>query len=485
MSTNDDWSAPPLIETPTARRRAAPRGQHQARRALIVAVGIGTGLALLMNGSVAEPWRQIATLALALPLLLTLLVGVPSIATRRALAWVMVCGILAIGWALLQTVPLPFDGLTHPVWNTLADLGIMAEHTISVAPAATIAALPGLIVPLAVFAAMLILCQRREEVVFALTVLVVIGLALTALSILLEVAFPDIHFFGAFPVGHGAFNGIFVNRNVTASFLGMTACVTAAHLMIRDGASRSGPPITTGRMVMAVLLFLVVVTLITTRSRAGVTLGVGALALGFAVTHLLSSRSGLNGGTGRFTKRQMVAIIIGAWVGFFVLFGEPVLSRISLIDTDVRWCVWADTWRAIQDRPVTGWGLGTFSEVYPAYRDPDCLGSNNRLVRAHNSYLEFASDMGLPGVTVMLIGLVGLVRILTNGILRRRRLRAIPVFSAAALGFVALHSTADFPVQIPGIAVYFTALMGVGCAVGLLDDRVERSHERRSRSSGN
>ena len=46
---------------------------------------------------------------------------------------------------------------------------------------------------------------------------------------------------------------------------------------------------------------------------------------------------------------------------------------------------------------------------------------------------------------------------------------AIPIFAAGILGYAALHATVDYTIQIPGIALYFAALLGVGCAAAMLE----------------
>ena len=58
----------------------------------------------------------------------------------------------------------------------------------------------------------------------------------------------------------------------------------------------------------------------------------------------------------------------------------------------------------VRDRPLTGFGLGTWSEVYPGFaRFDDGLFAN----QAHNDWAQWAAEGGIPFFLLML-GVVGL-----------------------------------------------------------------------------
>ena len=481
----------PRRVTPTGQipeRHAARPLRRAYRRVVLVGLGAALGLALMMNGAVVAPYRQIAILALALPLLLALGVRVRGPATRRALGWAMGCAGAFLLWGLVQAAPLSHEtlpeairaALAHPVWEELAQAGIAAGTYISVAPAQTLAALPILILPFLVFAAMLVLCQDQKDALFAWKMLAMIGLALAALSALLETVLAGTQFFSSTETGRGPFSGIFVNRNVTAAFLTLVACATAGWLMLPEAPRARGEKRTAGieaisprRFALAAFLFLVVIALILTRSRAGVGFGLVALTLGGMGVFLL--RPGQN------RARRLLAAGFAVTLGLAVLllFGEPMLSRLDEGADYRRWCAYVATWQAFLDRPVMGTGFGTFADVFPRYRDPECMGTRWLWLRAHNSWLELLAGMGLVGAVVLIVALGGLIAILRTGLAQRRSLRALPVFSAAALVFMMLHSSVDFPLQIPGVALYFAALAGVGCAVSLLERAPARESRRR------
>ena len=486
MTPNPDSSYPAAV----LKKRVGQGYKTYGRRGLISAFLICIGLALMMNGAVAAPYRQIAFLLFGLPLLAMLPLKLTKPAARSLWRWTVMCMALFLIWALIQSTALPFGWLAHPVWAMLNEMGIPAQSTLSVAPSTTRAAIPALILPFLIFGAMLLLCRERHEALFAWKGLAVLGLVLTGLSILLETLYPQIMFFSRFEVGRGSFNGILVNRNTTAAFIGLSAFATAGWLMLPRPRRRREWPARTGlaafgwsRVALAGLLFLLVITLITTRSRAGVTLAILCLTLAFATILLLlqvTDTTRQKHSLRRLGLGAKLVLVFVAGGALFIAFGEPVISRMGAEAEDLRWCAYAATLQIFAERPVVGLGFGTFEDAFPQYRDLNCLGTRGRWTRAHNSYLELLAGMGVIGGLVLVTGLTVLVRVLIIGIRTRKSLRAIPILTLGALTFVALHSIVDFPLQVPGVALYFAALLGAGCAVSILERHVDHGRSQRS-----
>jgi len=98
-------------------------------------------------------------------------------------------------------------------------------------------------------------------------------------------------------------------------------------------------------------------------------------------------------------------------------------------------------------RPLTGFGLGTWSEVYPGYaRFDDGLFAN----QAHNDWAQWAAEGGVPFLLLML-GVAG-------GAIRPafRSLWGLGVFA------VFLHCWVDYPMQQrPALAAFFFAMLGI------------------------
>ncbi len=98
----------------------------------------------------------------------------------------------------------------------------------------------------------------------------------------------------------------------------------------------------------------------------------------------------------------------------------------------------------IRDRPWTGFGLGTYESAYPAYTLFDIGLTVNH---AHNDWLEWAADGGIP--LFLLLGFVALWS-------ARAAWR-----SPWAVGIVAvfLHATVDYPLHKPAISAWLFVLL--------------------------
>lgn len=106
----------------------------------------------------------------------------------------------------------------------------------------------------------------------------------------------------------------------------------------------------------------------------------------------------------------------------------------------------------IRERPLHGFGLGTWSEVYPGFaRFDDGLFAN----QAHNDWAQWAAEGGIPFL-LLLVGVAGVA--------------IRPAFrSLWGLGLLSvfLHCAIDYPMQQrPALAAFFFALLGVLMAQG-------------------
>jgi O-antigen ligase len=101
----------------------------------------------------------------------------------------------------------------------------------------------------------------------------------------------------------------------------------------------------------------------------------------------------------------------------------------------------------VRNRPLTGFGLGTWSEVYPGFaRFDDGLFAN----QAHNDWIQWAAEGGIPFLMLMAGVVAGAIR---------------PAFrSLWGVGLLAVfvHCFVDYPMQQrPALAAFFFALLGI------------------------
>ncbi len=135
-------------------------------------------------------------------------------------------------------------------------------------------------------------------------------------------------------------------------------------------------------------------------------------------------------------------------------------SRLLSADSENRWVWWKEAAGAFSDRPLAGWGAGSFAVVHLMYR-------HNRIgvTQPHSVPLQFLSETGLVGAglaflafALLLVAAVGRVR-RSSG--QRRALEA--ALLAAAVAYL-VHSFYDWDWDIP--AVTLPALLFLGVLAG-------------------
>lgn len=267
----------------------------------------------------------------------------------------------------------------------------------------------------------------------------------------------------------GVLTSTFINRNTAAAYFGSCSAVWLVLLMgaIRRSLQRGKtkwtdvlPHLFRERrkdvLIRFVMLFVSLSAMFMTSSRGGVLVSLGVLVVTFIVYFA------------RDTSRRLglaTAFLAAVSTGLFLLeiFGSNVTNRIDLqgLSDAGRLSAYRSTLRIIADNPWFGTGLGTFADAFPAYRSSD-ISMWGRWDIAHNTPLEFASEMGIPlALLVAMAWTVALV-ILLWGASNRQGSKRIPL-SALAVSLIALvHSCIDFSLQIAGYSIVVFALLGLG-----------------------
>jgi O-antigen ligase len=134
-----------------------------------------------------------------------------------------------------------------------------------------------------------------------------------------------------------------------------------------------------------------------------------------------------------------------------------LLNPISDAGVTGRVAIVRDSLKMLRDRPVLGWGLGTFPVVYPSYRS---FYTNLWVNEAHNDFVQTLVETGLLGFAFAASFLVLLCR---NGIHNLKHWRSdikSSIVLAAFLGCIGIlvHGLFDFNLQIPANAAFFFAL---------------------------
>ena len=137
-----------------------------------------------------------------------------------------------------------------------------------------------------------------------------------------------------------------------------------------------------------------------------------------------------------------------------------------------------DSLRMLPHRPILGWGLGTFSTVYPSFRS---FYTNLWVNEAHNDYIQTLVETGIVGFAAACSFVVLLCREGVRNLRRWRTNARSTVALAAFMGCIGLlvHGLFDFNLQIPANAAFFFALSALLTACAGKARSYDESWERR------
>jgi O-antigen ligase len=237
--------------------------------------------------------------------------------------------------------------------------------------------------------------------------------------------------FWLFPSGYPDALGPFVYRNNYAAFVELLLPVAIV------GALRDRRRV----MLYTVMAAVLYASVIASASRAGSIL----VTLEIPIVLLLALRGGLISARSLGTtaaKIGLLAAVFVAVVGWRVLWErfdqqDPFVHRREMLQSALAMA---------RDRPLAGFGLGTFEEVYPAYATFDLGVIVNH---AHNDWAEWLAEGGVP--FLVLLGSVGIWAIMP----------AVRSLWGIGLISVFLHAMVDYPLQRLGLAAWIFVFLGV------------------------
>ena len=261
----------------------------------------------------------------------------------------------------------------------------------------------------------------------------------------------------------------FVNRNSYAAYCGLgMQCVIAdlRQLFRTPKLTNVGTRKIIGEFVadqfsrilwrLCALIFLLIVLLLT-GSRAGVATVLVAVILQIYLTYFRYAAGG--------TRRKRVFVLALTAIGsiclissLFNLSGSVLDGRMDkAFDVDQRFVVYPVILDAIQEKPITGYGLGTFDRNFQMLRTPDIT---TYFDRAHNDYLELAFTAGLPATFLLLALIFLIVRRLSLAFSSRTTSEHYSILGLTTTLQLGLHSMVDFSLQMPAISLTYLAILG-------------------------
>jgi hypothetical protein len=447
--------------------------------ALLLAFGAWSALSLLWSVAPAQTWVELNR-ALEYALVVGLALAVGSSDTRSlnrfTLGWLIVAtavGLYAIGGKVAPWLNVPgvFD-LNHT--EILSRLRAPLDYWNALSLCVVLA------VPIAIVRAADPHCGARRRLWSLLSLPLLLTVAALTYSrggiVALVVVLAVLTFLGG-------------RRLRPAAVLALGALTAAPSLayafsqsaLTHDGVSvsaRTGPGHVLGAIFVASLTALwfagrrlIALEAVThwtpERSRAtwrAVTIAVGAAVLFAVLAAALSSR-GL-GGT------------ISHQVSSFKAVKRDTISdpnRLLSTSSGNRWVWWKEAAAAFSDRPLQGWGAGSFPVTHLLYRKPPALPVR----QPHDLPLQLLAEDGLVGALLAYGGLLALlaaalarVRALAAAGPERERDHMLALACVAAAIAWLVHGLIDWDWDIPGVTIPALALLAVAAAIPPVRDSV-------------
>jgi len=256
-----------------------------------------------------------------------------------------------------------------------------------------------------------------------------------------------------FPSGYPEVFATFPSHNNYAQFVEL-ALPIALWRAVRNGLRAWWYPLASSLLYASV---------IGAASRVGALLCTAELVaiLGYALVRMRNTQSPRS----PHATLEVVAMIpLLAALFTAVVGGEKVMQRLR--DNDpfiVRREYILSAVEMAKSRPLIGYGLGTFPDVYPQFAIRDFPFYANH---THNDWAEFAADGGFPFLLLVLTPFAV----------------AIPFVLRCPCGIgllaIMLHACVDFPFSRPAVSAWIFALLGVLYAARRIELDRNRAEER-------
>ncbi|TYK64764.1 O-antigen ligase family protein [Colwellia echini] len=262
--------------------------------------------------------------------------------------------------------------------------------------------------------------------------------------------------------------GSFIYKNQLANYLALCLAigigvlisqlsVNGSSVQVRHKVRDIFQVLLSSKILMRLSLIIMIIALILTRSRMGNSAFFFALAAISLFSFFFYNRKPKN------LRLLILSFFILDLILVGTIFGvEKVKERLleTSLASETRDEVVRDAIPMILDYPVFGSGGGSFYSSFPQYQTGPYSGFYDH---AHNDYIQFSVELGLP-ITLLLGAMVLYCLFISLKTMVKRKTplyQGVSFGCAAAIVHMLLHSTVDFSLQSPAIALLFISILSL------------------------
>jgi O-antigen ligase len=351
----------------------------------------------------------------------------------------LLCTILVVHRVCISGAPVKWNPLFIPMLGFAAVITLQLAFNLTAYRYVTLlACMQYLAYGALLFVATQLEINERSSTILVL-VLSIFGSAVALFSICQYLSSSQYIYWLRSPHTGSEFFGPYVNRDHYAGMMEMLtpfALVLSLSRLVHGGQ----------RILAAFAAVVMAASIVLSLSRGGAISLVCELVLFFWILSAVQNRS---------LVQVRLLLLVASGLAFLVFVGTPAMwSHLQDMHETFRPDVLKDSLKMFNSKPLLGWGLGTFSTVYPGFRSFYTVLFVNA---AHDDYLQALVETGIVGFTFVVWFMVVLYRkglsLCRNesrgwrGVLRLATL-------VGCTGMV-VHSALDFNLQLPANAALF------------------------------
>jgi O-antigen ligase len=260
----------------------------------------------------------------------------------------------------------------------------------------------------------------------------------------------------------GDVTGTFVNRNSFATYANLGIVIAVALLAqpflgargltdVRRITVELVEQLLNRRWLLVAALALLIMASLQSHSRGGMlSLGLSLVLLLFLLFLATRPRA--------LAALAVAAVGLGAGWGLLAVSGGVTLERLNQIDANYdleaagRLTYWQISLEMVRDRPWQGYGYGSFEPAFAQHRDERF---DERVDKAHNTYVEHLVELGVPATLLLYAGPLLLFAYCLRGVFLRRHGQVYPLAAVGATLLVGSHALVDF--SLPRISAAISA----------------------------